>query len=43
LLRRKKSPKAIRIALKKVPAESGTYEYAYNDAMDRIQGQLADE
>jgi hypothetical protein len=43
LLRRKKSPKAIRIALKKVPAGSGAYEYAYNDAMDRIQGQLADE
>jgi hypothetical protein len=29
--------------LKKLPTGSGAYDYAYNDAMLRIQGQLEDE
>ncbi|KAH6696629.1 ankyrin repeat protein, partial [Leptodontidium sp. MPI-SDFR-AT-0119] len=39
----KKSPKAIRNALKKLPTGSEAYDSAYKDAMERIEGQLADE
>jgi hypothetical protein len=42
-LKGKKSPKAIRTALKKLPTGSEAYDYAYKDAMERIEGQLADE
>lgn len=42
-LKGKKSPKAIRSALKKLPTGSEAYDYAYTDAMERIEGQLADE
>jgi hypothetical protein len=43
LLKGKKSPKAIRIALKKLPTGSEAYDHAYKDAMERIEGQLIDE
>ncbi|KAF2181001.1 hypothetical protein K469DRAFT_692519 [Zopfia rhizophila CBS 207.26] len=43
LLKGKKSPKAIRTALEKLPTGSEAYDYAYKDAMERIEGQLADE
>jgi hypothetical protein len=42
-LKGKRSPKAIRTALKKLPTGSEAYDYAYKDAMERIEGQLADE
>jgi hypothetical protein len=42
-LKAKKSPKAIRIALKKLPTGSEAYDNAYKDAMERIGGQLSDE
>ena len=38
----KRSPKAIRNALKKLPTGSEAYDHAYNDAMERIEGQIAD-
>ncbi|OCK88365.1 uncharacterized protein K441DRAFT_700542 [Cenococcum geophilum 1.58] len=38
----KKSPKAIKTALKKLPAGSEAYDYAYKEAMKRIEGQIAD-
>ncbi|KFY84554.1 hypothetical protein V500_09211 [Pseudogymnoascus sp. VKM F-4518 (FW-2643)] len=38
----KRSPKAIRTALEKLPTGSEAYDYAYTEAMERIEGQLAD-
>jgi hypothetical protein len=38
----KKSPKAIRTKLKKLPTGSGAYDHAYNDAMERIDCQITD-
>ena len=38
----KKSSKAIKTALKKLPAGSEAYDYAYKEAMERIEGQIAD-
>jgi ankyrin repeat protein len=38
----KKSPKAIRAALKKLPTGSKAYDYAYTEAMQRIEGQITD-
>ena len=38
----KRSLKAIRIALGKLPTGSEAYDRAYEDAMERIQGQIAD-
>ena len=43
LLKGKTSPKAIRIALKKLSTGFEAYDNAYNDALERIEGQLADE
>ena len=42
-LKGKKSPKTIRTALKTLPTGSEAYDGAYEDAMKRIEGQLADE
>ena len=42
-LKGKKSPKAIRAALNKLSTGSEAYDYAYKDAMERIEGQLPDE
>ncbi|RYP14662.1 hypothetical protein DL765_006228 [Monosporascus sp. GIB2] len=42
-LKGKKSPKAIRAALKNLATGSDAYDRAYNDAMERIEGQLKDE
>ncbi|KFY46625.1 hypothetical protein V494_00395, partial [Pseudogymnoascus sp. VKM F-4513 (FW-928)] len=42
-LKGKKSPKAIRTALKELSTGSDAYDEAYNDAMERIEGQLAGE
>ena len=42
-LKGKKSPKAIRTALKRLLTGSEAYDRAYKDAMERIEGQLADE
>jgi hypothetical protein len=39
----KRSPKAIRAALKKLPAGSEAYDYVYKDAMERIGGQVAEQ
>jgi ankyrin repeat protein len=39
----KRSPKALREALQKLPAGSEAYDHAYNDAMERIKGQVADQ
>jgi hypothetical protein len=39
----KKSPKAIRIALKELPTGSRAYDWTYRDAMQRLEAQLADE
>ncbi|KAJ3486515.1 hypothetical protein NLG97_g6599 [Lecanicillium saksenae] len=41
-LRGKTSPKAVRTALAELITGSDAYDYAYNDAMERIQGQLKD-
>jgi hypothetical protein len=38
----KRSPKFIRIALEHVPRGSEAYENAYREAMERIEGQVAD-
>jgi hypothetical protein len=38
----KRSPKAIRAALEKLPTGSEAYDYAYKEAMERIEGQIAD-
>ncbi|UKZ83618.1 hypothetical protein TrVFT333_011427 [Trichoderma virens FT-333] len=37
----KRSPKAVRAALAKLPTGSEAYDLAYNDAMKRIEGQVA--
>ncbi|KAI4149988.1 MAG: hypothetical protein LQ340_004326 [Diploschistes diacapsis] len=46
-LRGKRSPKAVRVALKKLVERSDTYDAAYDaaydDAMERIQSQLTDQ
>src|SRR5712692_3264275 len=42
-LKGKKSPKAVRNALKRLPTGSEAYDNAYKDAMERIEGQRADE
>jgi ankyrin repeat protein len=42
-LKGKRSPKAIRTALKALPTGSEAYDNAYKDAMERIEGQLANE
>jgi ankyrin repeat protein len=42
-LKGKKSPKAIRIALKRLPTGSEAYDNAYKAAMERIESQLSDE
>ncbi|UKZ78708.1 hypothetical protein TrVFT333_006454 [Trichoderma virens FT-333] len=39
----KRSPKAVRAALAKLPTGSEAYDLAYNDAMERIKGQVADQ
>ncbi|OBT72674.1 hypothetical protein VF21_08561 [Pseudogymnoascus sp. 05NY08] len=38
----KRSPKTLREALKRLPTGSEAYDYAYKEAMERIEGQLAD-
>ena len=42
-LKGKRSPTAIRDALKKLPTGTESYDRAYSDAMARIEGQLSDE
>jgi ankyrin repeat protein len=39
----KRSPKAIQTALKNLVKGSAAYDYAYNDAMERINGQIKDQ
>jgi hypothetical protein len=39
----KRAPKAVRVALQKLPSGSDAYDYAYKDAMIRIEGQVADQ
>ncbi|KAI9771530.1 MAG: hypothetical protein M1840_002150 [Geoglossum simile] len=39
----KRSPRAIQNALKELPTGSRGYDYAYKDAMKRIEGQLEDQ
>lgn len=39
----KRSPKAIRAALTKLSTGSGAYDKAYDEAMERIHGQLEDQ
>jgi hypothetical protein len=39
---RKRSPKAIRAALERLPKGSEAYDQAYCEAMERIEGQVAD-
>ncbi|PKS08586.1 hypothetical protein jhhlp_004972 [Lomentospora prolificans] len=39
----KRSPKAIRIALAKLPTGSEAYDCAYDNAMNRIEGQVRDQ
>src|SRR5271163_4752842 len=36
----KRSPKAVRAALNNLATGSGAYDYAYEDAMERINGQV---
>ena len=38
----KRSPKAIKTALRELPGGSEAYDYAYKEAMERIEGQIAD-
>jgi ankyrin repeat protein len=38
----KRSPKAIKVALEKLPKGSDAYDRVYKEAMDRIEGQFAD-
>jgi hypothetical protein len=42
-LKGKRSPKAISITLTKLPTGSKAYDYAYKDAIERIDGQLLGE
>ena len=39
----KKSPKAVQIALKNLVTGSAAYDHAYEDAMERINGQIEDQ
>jgi ankyrin repeat protein len=39
----KRSAKTIRTALEKLPSGTKAYDHAYKDAMDRIEGQIADQ
>ncbi|KAL7906419.1 hypothetical protein GGI35DRAFT_458100 [Trichoderma velutinum] len=39
----KRSPKAVRTALAKLPTGSEAYDLAYDNAMERIKGQVADQ
>ncbi|RYP20071.1 hypothetical protein DL765_002997 [Monosporascus sp. GIB2] len=39
----KRSAKAVRTALAGLPTGSGAYDHAYNDAMERIEGQVKDQ
>jgi hypothetical protein len=39
----KRAPKAVRAALKNLATGSGAYDYAYEDAMERINGQVKDQ
>ncbi|KAB5558216.1 hypothetical protein GE09DRAFT_1173204 [Coniochaeta sp. 2T2.1] len=39
----KRSPKAVRTALGKLPSGSDAYDHASKNAMERIEGQLADQ
>jgi ankyrin repeat protein len=39
----KRSPKAIRAALKNLATGSGAYDHAYEDCMERINGQVKDQ
>ncbi|KAM7201239.1 Ankyrin repeat-containing domain protein [Naviculisporaceae sp. PSN 640] len=39
----KKSPKTLRAALARLPSGSQAYDYAYKDAMIRIESQVADQ
>src|SRR6266536_2827413 len=38
----KRSPKAIRSAMEKLPKGSEAYDQAYREAMERIEGQVPD-
>ncbi|MCJ1284853.1 hypothetical protein MMC26_004190 [Xylographa opegraphella] len=42
-LKGKRAPTAVRDALKKLPTGTEAYDYAYSDAMKRIEGQLSDQ
>ncbi len=42
-LKGKRSAKAVRAALETLPTGSQAYDHAYDDAMDRIEGQLKDQ
>ncbi|KAF4630324.1 hypothetical protein G7Y89_g7821 [Cudoniella acicularis] len=42
-LKGKRSPKAIRTALTKLASGTDAYDQAYNEAMERIEGQLTDQ
>ncbi|PSN73797.1 hypothetical protein BS50DRAFT_597243 [Corynespora cassiicola Philippines] len=42
-LKGKRAPTAVRDALKKLPTGTESYDCAYSDAMERIEGQLSDE
>ncbi|OAL04266.1 hypothetical protein IQ06DRAFT_96048 [Phaeosphaeriaceae sp. SRC1lsM3a] len=42
-LKGKRAPKAVRDALEKLPTGTESYDRAYSDAMERIEGQLSDE
>ncbi|KAH6670383.1 ankyrin repeat-containing domain protein [Halenospora varia] len=39
----KRSPKAVRAALKALPSGSNAYDHAYKEAMIRIEGQMSDQ
>jgi ankyrin repeat protein len=39
----KRSPKAVRIALDKLPTGTDAYDSAYDSAMERIEGQMAEQ
>lgn len=39
----KRSPRTIRTALKNLPTGSEAYDYAYKDAMTRIEGQVKEQ
>ncbi|PMD41368.1 ankyrin repeat protein, partial [Hyaloscypha variabilis F] len=39
----KRSPKAIRAALKNLATGSGAYDHAYEDAMERVNSQIKDQ